>query len=92
MLRISSSIEILKLNSISRLNPCLSRDFWSALGESKSLRVLDLSNSGDLNSKTEDLGRAIAFNAKRKGVLSYVNLTGTISNTINSLYFGMIIS
>ena len=94
MLRINSSVEILKLNNIPGLNPCLSRDFWSALGESKSLRVLDLSKSGDLNSRISDLGSAVAFNAKRKGILSYLNLTGTISNnhTLNSLYNGMNIS
>lgn len=53
MLKINSSVEILKLNNIFNLNVCLSREFWSALGDCKSLRVLDLSESGDLSNKTK---------------------------------------
>jgi hypothetical protein len=94
MLKINSSIEILKLNNIFNLNPCLTREFWNALGDCKSLRVLDLSESGDLSAKAKDLGSAIAFNAKRKGELAYLNLTATLANTvtINNLYWGMNIS
>ena len=94
MLRINSSVEILKLNHNMGLNPCLVREFWNALGDCKSLKVLDLSNSGDLSNKAKDLGTAIAFNAKRKGCLTHLNLTGTFSNTttINNLYTGMNIS
>lgn len=53
-----------------------------------------MSKSGDLNGRVGDLGSAIAFNAKRKGILSYLNLTGTLSNynTLNILYNGMNIS
>lgn len=40
-----------------------------ALGDCKSLRALDLSNSGDLSGKIRELGMAVAFNAKRKGSL-----------------------
>ena len=56
--------------------------------------MLDLSKSGDLSGWIKDVGSAIAFNAKRKGILSYLNLTGTITNTvsINNLYWGMNIS
>lgn len=37
------------------------------------------------------MGNAIAFNAKRKGVLSYVNMENTLSNanSVNTLYSGM---
>ena len=64
------------------------------MGDCKSLRVLDLSKSGDLSSKVRELGSSIAFNAKRKGVLSFVDMTGTISNnsSINTLYNGMNVS
>ncbi len=94
MLKISASIEILKLNKVPCLNNALTREFWVALGECKSLRVLDLSNSGDLSSKIRDLGSSVAFNAKKKGTLSFLNLTGTISNqaTFNNLYWGMCVS
>lgn len=88
MLRINSSIEILNMRNIYNFNQNLNKEFWSALGDCKSLRVLDLSGSGDLSSKVKEMGSAIAFNAKRKGVLAYVNLMGTISNStsINNLF------
>lgn len=94
MLKINSSIEILKINNVFNLNPALNREFWSALGDCKSLKVLDLSGSGDLSAKVKEMGSAVAFNAKRKGVLSYLNLTGTISgtNTIDNFYWGMNVS
>ena len=65
-----------------------------ALGECVSLRVLDLANSGNLNAKKTELGRSIAFNARKKGVLEYVNLTGCITgaNTLEDMYKGMCIS
>jgi hypothetical protein len=94
LLKISTSIEVLKLNNVNGLNTVIHKDFWTALGDCKSLRVLDISKSGDLSTKIRDLGTAVAFNAKRKGSLAYLNLTGTISNsaTINNLYWGMNIS
>jgi len=33
------------------LNNILHRDFWSALGDCKSLKIIDLSKSGDLSTK-----------------------------------------
>lgn len=94
MLRINTSVEILKINNVFNLNPQLNREFWSALGDCKSLRVLDLSGSGDLSAKANEMGSAVAFNAKRKGVLAYLNLTGTFSNaqTIDNFYWGMNVS
>ncbi len=94
MLKINSNIEILKLNNIFNLNLSLTKDFWTSLGDSKTLRVLDLSKSGDLTAKTREMGSAVAFNAKRKGNLSYLNLTGTLSNNtaVNNFYWGMNIS
>lgn len=61
------------------LNQNLSKEFWIALGECQSLRVIDLAFSGDISSKKVELGNSIAFNAKKKGVLEYFNLTGCIS-------------
>lgn len=94
MLKISASIEILKLNKVPNLNTALTKEFWVALGECKSLRVLDLSESGDLSAKIRDLGSSVAFNAKKKGSLAFLNLTGTINNqnTITTLYNGMCVS
>jgi len=94
MLKISASIEILKLNKVPNLNNALTKEFWMALGECKSLRVLDLSQSGDLSGKIRDLGSSVAFNAKKKSSLAFLNLTGTINNqnTLTNLYWGMCIS
>lgn len=69
LLKISASIEVLKINAIGGLNNYLSKDFWTALGECKSIRVLDVSLSGDLTAKVKEIGNAIAFNAKKKGTL-----------------------
>jgi hypothetical protein len=94
LLKISTSIEVLKLSHINSLNTAFTADFWSAVGDCKSLRVLNISKSGDLSAKIKDLGRAVAFNAKRKGSLAYLNMTSTINMfaTINSFYEGMRIS
>lgn len=94
LLKISASIEILKASSISNLNTSLSKDFWIGLGECRSLRVLDIDRSGNLSAKGDQIGKAIAFNAKKKGALEYINITGCLSgqNSINSLYRGMLIS
>lgn len=51
LLKINSSIEVIKANLIYNLNPQLGKDFWVALGECRSLRVLDLVYSGDLSNK-----------------------------------------
>jgi hypothetical protein len=51
LLKINSSIEVIQATNIYNLNPQLSKDFWIALGECRTLRVLDLSFSGDLSQK-----------------------------------------
>jgi hypothetical protein len=53
LLKISASIEVLKINSIIGLNNYLTKDFWLAVGECKSIRVLDVSGSGDLSAKVK---------------------------------------
>jgi len=47
-----------------------------------------------LSAKATDIGSAVALNAKRKGCLSHLNLTGTFSNngSLENLYYGMGIS
>ena len=69
MLKITTSIQVLLARNIINLNPSLVDQFWISLGECRSLRVLDLSYSGDISSKATNMGNAIAFNAKKKGVL-----------------------
>ena len=47
-----------------------------------------------MSSKAKDIGSAVAFNSKRKGCLTHLNLTGSFSNTntLDNLYNGMNIS
>lgn len=57
--------------------------------------MLDISSSGVLSEANISLlGKAIAFNARKGGVLEYVNLDSTITNHYNveNLYKGMNIS
>ena len=46
MFRITNSLQYLVCDNIPNLNPQLNLDFFQALGEIRSLRYLDLSNSG----------------------------------------------
>lgn len=69
MLKITTSVEVILANNIRPLNESFVEQFWVSLGECRSLRVLDLSYSGDLTSKAVNLGNAIAFNAKKNGCL-----------------------
>ena len=83
LLKISASIQYIYAKYIANLNPSLSKEFWVALGENQTLRVLDLASSGTLNAKRTEVGNSIAFNAKKKGVLEYFNLTSCISGHQN---------
>ncbi len=93
-MKINSSIEVIKAKNIYNLNPNLNKDFWVALGECRTLRVLDLTYSGDLSQKKVEIGQSVAFNAKKKGSLQYLNLTGSFSNNfnLNQLYTAMNVS
>lgn len=87
-------MEVLLANNVRNLNPSLIDQFWISLGECKSLRVLDLSYSGNISPKVVNLGNSIAFNAKKKGALEYIDLTGNLNSAVslNNLYSGMCIS
>lgn len=80
--------------NVGGLNPNLVEQFWISLGECRSLRVLDIAYSGDISSRSTNIGNAIAFNAKKKGVLEYIDFTNCITNisTLTSLHNGMWIS
>eukprot|EP01016_Furgasonia_blochmanni_P017442 TRINITY_DN2022_c0_g2_i2.p1 TRINITY_DN2022_c0_g2~~TRINITY_DN2022_c0_g2_i2.p1 ORF type:complete len:1150 (+),score=280.83 TRINITY_DN2022_c0_g2_i2:75-3524(+) len=81
LLRITTSLEILNLSLISGLNPSINIEFMKALGEIKSLKLLDLSHSGNFASGVlRQLGMAIAFNAKNGCSLKEINLDGTLRN------------
>jgi hypothetical protein len=88
LLKISVSIEVVKARAVNGLNPQLTKEFWASMGECKSLRVLEVSQSGSLDAKIPMMGFAMAYNAKKKGSLEYLNMTGCLSspNSLNTLY------
>lgn len=94
MLSVTTTVEVVLARSVPNLNVNLVDKFWHSLGDCKSLRVLDLAYSGDISTKAKNLGNAIAFNAKRKGKLEYIDLTNCLgnANSIPPLYEGMCIS
>jgi hypothetical protein len=68
MLKINTSVEYINAKNTQGLNQVLSLDFFKSLGESNTLKYLDLSNSGPINATNfENFGKAIAFNALKKG-------------------------
>lgn len=73
------------------MNQYLGIEFFKSLGESPSLRYLNISESGAIsNTHMENLGKAIAFNAFKRGSLENIDLSkGVISGGyagVNSLY------
>ena len=96
LLRISASLEVLLMNRFSNINAYLNKDFFVALGEVRTLKVLDISWAGSLNSTSADfLGKAIAFNARLKGSLEMINLEGGVVpgiHLVNTIYQSMHVS
>lgn len=68
LLRISASLEIFDASRINNLNPSLNHEFFASLGEIKTLKVLDISFSGQLSNVAE-LAKSVAFNARKSGAL-----------------------
>jgi len=68
LLRITGSLEVLNCSHLGKLNENLTKDFFVSLGEAKTLRILNLNNSGQIKSAA-DLGKSVAFNAKKNGSL-----------------------
>ena len=96
LLRISGSLEILNLNNCGSIGSYLTEQFFIALGESRTLKKLNLSYSGVLNTSAFTwLGKAVAFNAQKKGSLEALNLAGGVINSsysFNNFYNGMLVS
>jgi len=95
LLKINASLEILDCSYINNLNPSLSKDFCCHLGEMLTLRTLNLEGSGLFNDTVlANLGKALAFNARKGGVLANVNLTKTLDkhSNITTLFKNMMVS
>ena len=94
LIKISGSIEVLKLDN-TNINNYLQEDFFKSLGESKTMRVLSISQPLKMNTNhAQWLGKAIGMNAKKKGSLEVVDLRRSVNsyNDINSIFSSMHIS
>lgn len=82
LLRITGSLEVLEMRDLNNaFNSKLVKEFWVSLGEIKTLRVLDLCNSGVFEvAQCDHAGKAIAFNARRGGILSTFLARGAFDN------------
>ena len=81
LLRISGSLETIIMSKTDNINQNLSKEFFISLGEIKTLKKLDLSSSGVFTDNLLTmLGKAIAFNAKKGGILEVLNIEGGISS------------
>lgn len=84
LLRITGSLEVLNCSFISGLNFKLNKEFFVSLGENRTLRRLSLNNCGELSAvNLEMLGKATAFNAKKGGQLTILNLRTNVSSYLN---------
>ena len=84
LLSITGSLETLNLSN-TYINSSLKEDFYKALGENKTLRVLMLDGSG-LNN-VSNMGKAIALNHKKNGSLCIMSLQGALSGSGNARSF-----
>ena len=93
LIKMSKTIEIIICNNIPELNNALNKEFFCALGNNSNLSYLDLSYNGKF-SDINLLGMALAFNALKKGSLSYIDISGTIYkyDVLNNLIKSMAIS
>lgn len=86
MLKMSQSIEVLILKHIPDMAASLDLEFYASLGESFSLKYLDISGSGIFNNYCY-LGNAIAFNSLKKGSLKVLKIDESKSNYNNFIDF-----
>lgn len=93
LLKISASLETLRVNNTLLVHN-LSNDFWKALAENATLRVLELDTPASparYLSNLSVIGKYIAFNRFRKGALAVLSLRHCVSsysyldNFINSM-------
>jgi ubiquitin-protein ligase len=94
LVKIAPNLVNLTLKNVSGLKNLFNSKFAEALGGNKYLQNLSLASLENVGSSAEHLGRAIAFNNRKKGSLKMVDMTGIVkSNTIfNFLIKGMNIS
>ncbi len=80
LLTISGSLKTLLMDNIG-INASFQIQFFKALGLNKTLNFLSM--NGTAFSQFDNLGKAIALNAKRNGSLEYVSAVGAMPNFVS---------
>lgn len=92
LVKISGSLEFLNLNNCGLFDG-LTRDFYVALGENKTLKALLLDSTTRLNNNLTEFGKAAAFNIKKNGSLEILSAVGGFDATqFNTFLRGMFVS
>lgn len=73
LLKISGAIETINM-SMTGVFPYLTENFFIAMGESKTLKYVNMNTNARVNAKVVLLGKAIAMNAKKNGSLAGVSI------------------
>lgn len=74
LIKKNKTLEVLIANKLPKLNEELSDNFFISLGENSKLKYLDISSNGNFKNINK-LGMALAFNALKKGSLSYLDIS-----------------
>lgn len=92
LVKISGSLEFLNLNYCG-IYDGLSRDFFIALGENKTLKALLIDSGTRFYNNLAEFGKAAAFNAKKNGQLEILSAVGALDSTqFTTLLRGMFVS
>ncbi len=92
LIKISGSLEYLNI-SLSGIYDGLSRDFFTALGENKTLKALLLDSASWFYNQLNEFGKAVAFNSMKNGSLETISAVGGFDqNSANTFFRGMFIS
>ena len=92
LIKISGSLEYLNLN-YTGIYDGLAKDFFTALGENKSLKALLIDSNSRFYNQLNEFGKSIAFNQKKNGSLEVLSAVGGIDNGQGNIFLrGMFIS
>jgi hypothetical protein len=73
LIKISGAVESLNMEKVDCWQ-YFTEDFFISLGESKTLKYLNMDSSARVNANTARLGKAIAMNARKNGSLEHVSM------------------
>jgi len=92
LIKISGSLEYLNIN-FTGIYDGLSWDFFTALGENKSIKAILTDSNSWFYNQINEFGKSIAFNQKKNGSLEILSAVGGFDNGQANLFFrGMFIS